>query len=80
MLNLSKEDIQILKLEKEKRENDAAYSKLPNCEQREKMWKKSWNLMLKINAYIYDARGDFRKDKMYLLNNGSLNIKLLEQI
>jgi hypothetical protein len=80
MLQLSNEDIQILKLEKEKRENDARYSNLPNCEAREKMWKKSWNLMLKINAMIYDGRGEYRKDKRHLLTGGSLDIELLKQI
>ena len=76
---LSQEDIQILKWEKEKRENDARYSNLPNGEARKRMWKKSWELMKKINYYIYDATGMYRKDKRHLLIGGSLDINLLEQ-
>jgi len=79
-IQLSKEDIQILKWEKEKRENDAKYSQLPNCEAREKMWKKSWDLMMKINYYIYDTTGSFRKDKRHLLTGGSLDIKMLDRL
>lgn len=78
-MNLSEEDIKILKLEKEKRENDAIYGKLLNCELREKLWKKSWNLMERINYYIYDASGNYRKDKRHLLTGGSLDIGLLDE-
>ena len=65
-------------LRAEKMENDAKYSILPNCELREKMWRKSWKLMEKINYYLYDASGMYRKDKKHLLtNSGCLNIDLL---
>lgn len=77
-MKLSKEDIEILTLEKKKRENDARYDPLPSCEERERLWKKSWNLMLKINALIYDVNGNYRKDKRHLLTGGSLDLSLLD--
>jgi len=77
-MNLSEEDIKILTLEKKKREIDAQYSPLPNCEYREKLWKKSWDLMKQINAMIYDAGGMYRKDKRHLLTGGSLDIHLID--
>ena len=78
MKKLSEEDIKILTLEKKKRENDAKYDPLPNCEERDRLWKKSWNLMLQINALIYDAAGNYRKDKRHLLTGGSLDLSLLD--
>ncbi|WP_312694100.1 hypothetical protein [Caproiciproducens sp.] len=77
-MKLSEEDIKILTLEKKKRENDARYSPLPNCEERDRLWKKSWNLMLQINALIYDTAGNYRKDKRHLLTGGSLDLSLLD--
>ncbi len=77
-MDLSKEDIQVLKWEKVKRENDAKYSMMPMGEEREKLWKKSYDLHTKISNVIYDHSGNYRKDKEHLLINSCLNIKLLD--
>ena len=77
-MKLSDEDIKILTLEKKKRENDAKYSPLPNCEIRETLWKKSWDLNRQISNLIYDATGNYRKDKRHLLIGSSLDLSLLE--
>lgn len=74
---LSAEDIKILTLEKQKRENDAKYASIGNSPEREKLHAKSWKLMKQINAMIYDSRGMFRKDKRHLLTGGSLDIDLI---
>ena len=76
---LSEQDVKILTLEKTKRANDAVYGKMDNGEQRERLWKKSWNLMMQINAMIYDAAGMYRADKRHLLKGGSLDISLLDK-
>lgn len=79
-MELNEHDIKILILEKQKRQIDAQYSPLPNSEQREKLWRKSWNLMRQINAMIYDAGGNYREDKRHLLTaSGSLNLDLLRE-
>lgn len=75
---LSTEDIKILTLEKQKRENDARYANLDNSPEREKLHAKSWKLMEQINAMVFDSRGMFRKDKTHLLTGGSLDISLIE--
>jgi len=80
MTNLSTGDIQILTLEKQKREIDARYANLGNSPEREKMWKKSWHLMEQVNAMIYDSVGNYRKDKRHLLTGGSLDISLIEPL
>lgn len=74
---LTSEDIKILTLEKQKRENDAKYANLDNSPEREKLHVKSWKLMGQINAMIYDASGMYRKDKRHLLTGGSLDIDLI---
>jgi hypothetical protein len=79
-MTLSKEDIQVLKWEKTKRENDAKYSMMPNGEERERLWNKSWELHKKISAVIYDHTGNYRKDLKHLLTGGSLDIHLLDEI
>lgn len=79
-MKLSEEDIKILTLEKAKRENDAKYSPLPNNAERERLWKKSWDLNQQISRMIYGADGMYRKDKMHLLCGSSLDIKLLDAI
>lgn len=79
-IKLSTEDIEILTLEKKKQELDAIYSNMPNCAERDKLWKKSWDLMVMINAMIYNSSGMYRTDKRHLLrpNSGSLNLHLLD--
>lgn len=79
-MDLSKNDIQVLKWEKAKRENDAKYSMMPNREERERFWKKSYELNRKISNVIYDHTGNYRKDLRHLLINGCLNIKLLDEL
>lgn len=74
---LSAEDIKILTLEKQKRENDAKYASLDNSPEREKLHTKSWKLNEQINAMIYDAGGNYRKDKRHLLNGSCLDIDLI---
>ena len=74
---LSAEDIKILTLEKQKRENDAKYASLDNSPEREKLHAKSWKLNEQINAMIYDSSGMYRKDKRHLLTGGSLDIELI---
>lgn len=77
-MTLSAEDIKVLTLERKKREIDAIYSPMPNGKERERLYKKSWALHKQISALIYDATGNYRRDKRHLLSGGSFDLHLLD--
>lgn len=74
---LSENDIEILKLEQKIRIIQKEYSDLPNCEYREKLHNKAQKLNMQLDNMIFDAKGNYRKDKLHLINSGCLNLNLL---
>ena len=74
---LSAEDIKILTLEKQLRQAANQCDKCPNGKERERFWNKAYSLFKQQEPLLFDAGGNYRKDKRHLLNGSCLDIDLI---